>query len=214
MPRANRLYTPGGVWHITHRCHNREFLLKFERDRKRWKYWLFQARKRFGLSVLNYIVTSNHIHLLVRDTTPGTIARSLHLIAGRVGQEYNRRKSRTGAFWEDRYFATAVSTDRHLFQCLVYIDLNMVRAGVVSHPSEWSVCGYNDIQKPPLRYRIIDHDAICALGGFGDFSAFRRGHQTWVTDALDDDNQLRESKWTEAVAVGPDSFTSKFQGQH
>jgi len=42
-----------------------------------------------------------------------------------------------------------------LFQCLIYIDLNMVRAGVVSHPSEWSVCGYNDIQKPPLRYRII-----------------------------------------------------------
>ena len=214
MPRANRHFTPGGVWHITHRCHNRDFLLKFECDRRRWKYWLFQARKRFGLSVLNYIATSNHIHLLVRDTAPGTIARSLHLIAGRVGQEYNRRKSRTGAFWEDRYFATAVSTDRHLFQCLVYIDLNMVRAGVVSHPSDWSVCGYNDIQKPPLRYRIIDHTAVCALGGFSDFSAFRRRHRIWVTDALNDDNQLRESKWTEAMAVGPDSFTSKFQDQH
>jgi len=192
-------------------CEDVSSQLKFERDRRRWKYWLFQARKRFGLSVLNYIVTSNHIHLLVRDTTHGTISRSLQLIAGRVGQEYNRRKSRTGAFWEDRYFATAVSTDQHLFQCLVYIDLNMVRAGVVSHPSEWSVCGYNEIQKPPLRYLIIDHDAMCALGGFGDMSAFRRQHLTWITDALNDDNLFRESKWTEAVAVGPDPFTSKFQ---
>ncbi len=214
MPRANRHYLPGDVWHITHRCHNREFLLKFDRDRRRWKYWLFQARKRYGLSVLNYIVTSNHIHLLVRDTAQGTISRSLQLIAGRVGQEYNRRKSRTGAFWEDRYFATAVSTDRHLFQCLVYIDLNMVRAGVVFHPSEWNVCGYNDIQKPPSRYRIIDHDALCTLGGFGDFAVFKRRHRIWVTDALEDDTQLRESKWTEAVAVGPDSFTSRFQSQH
>ena len=25
--------------------------------------WLFEAKKRFGLSVLNYTVTSNHIHL-------------------------------------------------------------------------------------------------------------------------------------------------------
>ena len=89
----------------------------------------------------------------------------------------------------------------------------MVRAGVVSHPSEWSVCGYNDIQKSPLRYRIIDHDALCALGGFGDISAFRRQHRTWVTDALKDDNQIRESKWTEAMAVGPDSFIAKFQDE-
>jgi hypothetical protein len=35
MPRANRFYTLGGVWHVTHRCHNREFLLKFARDRLR-----------------------------------------------------------------------------------------------------------------------------------------------------------------------------------
>jgi len=29
MPRAYRHYTPGYVWHITHRCHKKEFLLKF-----------------------------------------------------------------------------------------------------------------------------------------------------------------------------------------
>jgi hypothetical protein len=67
MPRANRHYLPGYVWHITHRCHKKEFLLKFARDRRRYLQWLFEAKKRYGLSVLNYMVTSNHIHLLVRD---------------------------------------------------------------------------------------------------------------------------------------------------
>ncbi len=65
MPRANRHYIPGYVWHITHRCHKKEFLLKFGRDRRRWLWWLFEAKKRFGFSVLNYSITSNHIHLLV-----------------------------------------------------------------------------------------------------------------------------------------------------
>jgi REP element-mobilizing transposase RayT len=61
MPRANRHYIPGYVWHITHRCHKKEFLLKFARvDRRLWLQWLFEARKRYGLSVLNYAVTSNH----------------------------------------------------------------------------------------------------------------------------------------------------------
>ena len=54
MPRANRYYLPGYVWHITHRCHKREFLLKFARDRRRWVQWLWEAKKLFGVSILNY----------------------------------------------------------------------------------------------------------------------------------------------------------------
>jgi putative transposase len=52
-------------------------------------------------------VTSNHIHLLVRDGKEGeVIPQTMQLIAGRTGQEYNQRKNRNGAFWEDRYHAT------------------------------------------------------------------------------------------------------------
>ena len=137
MPRATRCFLPGHVWHITHRCHQKDFLLKFSKDRQCWRYWLFEAKKRFGLCVLNYIITSNHIHLLVRDCGQGEIAKSMQLIAGRTAHEYNQRKGRSGAFWEDRYHATAVDSDKYLARCMVYIDLNMVRAGVVSHPGEW-----------------------------------------------------------------------------
>jgi hypothetical protein len=35
----------------------------------------------------------------------------------------------------------------------VYIDLNMVRAGVVSHPGEWKDSGFREIQKPPKATR-------------------------------------------------------------
>ena len=52
----------------------------------------------------------------------------MQLIAGRTAQEYNQRKGKPGAFWEDRYHATAIETDEHLHRCMVYIDLNMVRA--------------------------------------------------------------------------------------
>ena len=67
MPRANRHRGAGQVWHITERCHRRQFLLKFARDRRAWVGWLYEARRRFGLCVLDYQVTSNHVHLLVLD---------------------------------------------------------------------------------------------------------------------------------------------------
>ena len=89
MARANRHPIPCYVWHITHRCHKREFLLKFDKDKKVWRKWLFDARKRYGLCILNYTITSNHIHLLVFDQKEGAIPKSVQLIAGRTGREYN-----------------------------------------------------------------------------------------------------------------------------
>jgi putative transposase len=47
-----------------------------------------------------------------RDVIPN----SIKLIAGRTGQEFNQRKNRKGAFWEDRYHATAIESGEHLLK--------------------------------------------------------------------------------------------------
>jgi putative transposase len=211
MPRAHRLFLPGYVWHITHRCHRREFLLRFARDRRRWRHWLFEARKRYGLCVLNYIVTSNHIHLLVLDRGVGETAKSMQLIAGRTAQEYNQRKHRCGAYWEDRYHATAVDTDDYLARCMVYIDLNMVRAGAVTQPGQWPVSGYREIQYPPARYRIIDTAALMALLGIHDVDTLQRVHGQWVQQALRAAPAERNAHWSESLAVGSRAFVARFQ---
>lgn len=171
---------------------------------------MFQARKRYGLCVLNYIVTSNHIHLLVYERRRGTIARSMQLIAGRVAQEYNQRKRRRGAFWEDRYSATAVETDEHLIRCLVYIDLNMVRAGVVAHPSQWRTSGFNEIQSPPERYRVIDTAVLASLTGLTQGAALRSQHRAWVEHELKRDCLYRQGCWTECDAVGSERYREEF----
>ena len=212
MARAKRHYLYGHVWHITHRCHKKEFLLKLVKDRQRWLYWLFEAKKRYGLRILDYIVTSNHIHLLVVDGGHrDTIPRSIQLIAGRSGQEYNQRKRRNGAFWEDRYHATAIQTNEHLIRCIAYIDLNMVRAGVVKHPNEWSHSGYNEIQKPKQRYGIIDFKSYMGLVQIKTPEELKQSHQQWIEEALKQSTIVRESKWTQSIAVGDKSFLEQIK---
>ena len=171
--------------------------------------WVFEAKKRYGLSVLNYMITSNHIHLLIKATGPEVIVRSMQLIAGRTGQEYNERKERHGAFWEDRYHATAIETDEHLHHCLVYIDLNMVRAGVVNHPAQWANSGYREIQQPPKRYALIDLPALVALCGFSELAEFQQAHRGWVDEAVHGAGATRDGRWTEALAVGSQAFVEK-----
>jgi len=204
MPRANRISVPGHVWHITHRCHKKSFLLKFVRDRRRWRHWLFEARRRYGLSVLNYIATSNHVHLLCADQGNREIAMSMQLIAGRTAQEFNRRKNRRGAFWEDRYHATAVQTDSHLARCITYIDLNMVRARAVVHPREWEVAGYNEIQNPWQRKGAIDFETLGALLDASSPEELARMQNRWLDAELG--VSRRAPEWTESVAVGDEAF--------
>ena len=213
MARAKRHYISGHVWHITHRCHKRAFLLKFAKDRSRWIEWLYRAKKRYrNLSVLDYMVTSNHIHLLLFDNGgDNAIPDSIKLVAGRTGQEYNLRKNRKGAFWQDRYHATAVESNRHLRQCIAYIDVNMVRAGVVDHPEKWRWCGYNEIQNPRKRKGVIDFDRLTGLLGFDTYEQLKDAHCKWIDSAMQDENTGRKAKWTQGIAVGSEAYIKKIK---
>ncbi len=134
-------------------------------------------------------------------------------MAGRIGQEYNIGKKRKGAFWQDRYHATAVETGEHLRQCLVYIDLNMVRAGIVDHPSQWYWCGYNEIQNPRRKNVLIDYEKLGALTGFKTFDAFQAAHRSWVDGSLATHGNRREQRWSESIAVGSNTFTTGILSQ-
>ena len=212
MARAKRHFLHGYLWHITHRCHKKEFLLKLVKDRQRWLYWLFEAKKRYGLQILNYIVTSNHIHLLVADDGPNdAIPRSMQLLAGRTGQEYNQRKKRKGAFWQDRYHATAIQSNEHLIKCITYIDLNMVRAGVVKHPQKWIHSGYYEIQKPKQRYGLIDFKSLLRLLSINSQDELKETHRKWIDKELEKSQLARNSKWTQSIAVGDKSFVDQIK---
>ena len=154
------------------------------------------------------------MYLLIKDTGPNVIAASMQLIAGRTGQDYNARKGRHGAFWEDRYHATAIETDEHLHRCLAYIDLNMVRAGVVDHPIKWVNSGYHEIQQPPKRYRVIDLPGLFGLSGFSKLADFQQAHRQWVEIALRGELSVRDARWSEGVPVGSLAFVETVKGIH
>ena len=213
MPRANRYHIPGLVWHVTQRCHKREFLLKFHHDKKRWLYWLYKAKQRYQISILNFTVTSNHIHLLVLcDKNTNFIPNTIQLASGRIAWEYNKRKNRSGAFWEDRYHATAVETDTYLIQCMIYIDLNMVRASVVSHPEDWSFCGYQEIMGYKKRYKLIDQKRLLQMLGF-DEERLKRQYHELIETHMELKKLQKDERWTESIAVGSRKFVEEIQSR-
>jgi putative transposase len=58
---------------------------------------------------------------------------------------YNRRHHRHGYFWGGRFKSVIVEKGETLINCLAYIDLNPLRAGLVQRPEDyrWNSLGYH-----------------------------------------------------------------------
>jgi len=125
--RANQFNSGGGIFHLTHRCHNRAFLLKFARDRDGYREMLRGQLGEFKVCLLDYCLTSNHVHLLLEAEDRLQISALMRNVAGEFARAYNRRKERENAFWGDYFHATLVEEGRYLWRCLCYVELNMVR---------------------------------------------------------------------------------------
>jgi putative transposase len=73
---------PGRVYHLTHLCDDRKFLLKFAKDRDGYRFRLREAVRSVGASLLTYNITSNHVHLLAYAEDSTQIASLMQQAAG------------------------------------------------------------------------------------------------------------------------------------
>ena len=137
MARLPRLTLPGYPHHIIQRGNNRQVIFADTQDFETMLALLTENAQKFAVAVHAYVLMDNHFHLLA---TPAT-AEALPLMMQAVGRSYvryfNNRHGRSGTLWEGRYRSTLIETERYLLACMVYIDLNPVRAGMVAQPADW-----------------------------------------------------------------------------
>jgi REP-associated tyrosine transposase len=201
MGRRKRCWVDAASYHITHRCHGKKYLFRFEKYRNYYVQKLYEAQRKYNVDIFNYVVTSNHIHLLVSARKSANISRALQFIHGSMALFHNRERQGEGAFWTDRFHSTRIQDGDHLVRCLFYIDLNMVRAKVVRHPSKWKHCGHHELVNPKARYRIINRQCLLQKLGIADIKTF----ESWYNRVLSEQllkGSSRQKFWTKAIAVG------------
>ncbi|HBC87580.1 MAG TPA: transposase [Lentisphaeria bacterium] len=213
MPRRARKLLEHRSYHITHRCHDRKFLLKFIRDRRRYLGLLRQMTRRYKVEVLGYMVTSNHVHLLLWARDPAEISEGLRFLQGTAAQRYNRRKERGGSYWSGRYKSTLIQDGVHLGRCMFYIDLNMVRNGQVGHPREWIGSSYAETAGKRKRCLIVNRDLLIRKTGHGSEKEFTEWYERTLEDKIKAGELSRESFWTESLAVGDREWVKGIAGR-
>lgn len=130
--RRPRIDIPGVPLHITHRGVNRAAVFRDDEDRQGYLLALSEAATRSDVQVHGYVLMGNHVHLLASGAVRGSTARMMQALGRRYVRRHNDRHARTGTLWEGRFRSFPVDTDRYLLNCLAYIELNPVRAGLAA----------------------------------------------------------------------------------
>lgn len=137
MARLPRLTLPGYPHHIIQRGNNRQPIFAGTPDYETLLGLLEEYARKFQVAIHAYVLMSNHLHLLATPTSAEGVPQMMQALGRSYVRYFNARQARTGTLWEGRYKSTLIQAERHLLACMVYIDLNPVRAGLVSDPADY-----------------------------------------------------------------------------
>ena len=137
MARLPRLTLPGYAHHVIQRGNNRQAIFIDDEDFEMLHALWFEYAQKSGVAVHAYVLMDNHFHLLATPSTESALPQMMQAVGRRYVQYFNRRHGRSGTLWEGRYRSTVLQPERYLLPCMVYMDLNPVRAGRVVHAADY-----------------------------------------------------------------------------
>jgi putative transposase len=210
MPRAGRLYAPGGTVHVVARCNNREFYFTTPADFEVLLAHLRELVRTYEVTLYAYTLMSNHVHLLMQAPTTDALGRPLRWFMTETARAFHRIRKRRGHFWERRYRACLVEDDLYALAALRDLDWNPVRAGLVQDPAAypWSGCAAYALGTPnPL---VTFHPSYLALSPYPKVR--QRQYRTFLLPSAEPQADARDPRWTSQRAVGSPAFVARYVG--
>jgi putative transposase len=163
MPRAARLVVPGIPLHVVQRGLNRQPCFFGPIDYIAYLDFLRGSAARFGCQVHAYCLMTNHVHLLVTPDTHDACGRLMKQVGQCHVQRINHRLGRTGTLWEGRFYSSLVNTESYVLACYRYVELNPVRAGMVTTPNEYRWSSYRTNAGIGADDSLVPHPVYLAL---------------------------------------------------
>jgi len=137
MARLPRLTVTGYPHHVILRGNNRQDIFKTTADYQYMLSLLEEHARAQGVEVHAYVLMTNHLHLVVTPQRDQALPKMMQAVGRSYVRRFNQTHGRTGTLWEGRYRSTLIQADRYLLACMVYIDLNPVRARMVAQPGDY-----------------------------------------------------------------------------
>jgi putative transposase len=137
MPRPLRLIFADQCYHILNRANRRAEVFHEAADYSAFIVLMQRAQQRVELPILAACLMPNHVHLVVRPSGHGDIARWTQWLFTTHVRHYHEKYGTTGRLWQGRYKSFLIQDDHYLFTVLRYVERNAQRAKLVSRAEDW-----------------------------------------------------------------------------
>ena len=139
MSRSSRIVIPNVAHHVTQRGSRRSNVFFCEADYQLYLKLLSHYAQRFGSLIIGYCLMINHVHLILVPLITNALARTLAATHRSYAQNINSQKGWSGHLWQERFYSCPLDDD-YFWTALRYVERNPVKAGLVTHASEfqWS----------------------------------------------------------------------------
>jgi len=166
MARLPRIVVADVPHHVTQRGNARQVILATDADRVTYLELLRQYSQLYCLSVLGYCLMSNHVHLIAVPQTGDAFAKTLKNAHGCYASYWNAQHSSTDHVWQGRFYSCPLD-ESHLWAALRYVELNPVRAGMVSGAELWRWSRCRTLRRCPPRPDVRNAAVEEAMDGEG-----------------------------------------------
>jgi len=164
MARLPRLTLAAYPHHVIQRGNNRQSICLDSADFRSLKGVLESCAQRYQVAVHAFVLMDNHFHLLATPATDVALPKMMQAVGRGYVRYFNDRYLRTGTLWEGRYKSTLIEPDRYLLACMVYMDLNPVRAGIVASATDYPWSSYGHFAGIRAEKLLTPHPLVWALG--------------------------------------------------
>jgi len=165
----------GIPWHIIQRGNNRTACFFSEADYQYYLEALGEQSDKWGCSVHAYVLMTNHVHLLLTPHERESAADLMKHLGQRYVQYVNRTYRRSGTLWEGRFRSCLAQEQAYVLTCHRYIELNPVRAGMVTDPALYPWSSYRANALGGTGDLLSPHTDYLSLGASAEerYSAYR-----------------------------------------
>ena len=184
MARHRRLILRGVALHVIQRGNNRNACFRGENDYLAYLAHLRQLCAKHACTLHAYCLMTNHVHLLLTPDEESACSLLMRDLGRSYVRYFNDRHNRTGTLWEGRFRSCLVESAEYVLACYRYIELNPVRASMVSTPDAypWSSHGANTgAHADPM---VQPHAEFTALSIGAVSAAYKRLFEQPFDDAL------------------------------
>ncbi len=208
MARLPRFVIPGHPQHVIVRGNNREPIFYADEDYRFYLEKLKLACEKHSCDVHAYVLMTNHVHLLITPHQQDGISKTMQMLGRYYVQYFNYTYERTGTLWEGRYKASLIDSDNYALTCYRYIELNPVRAEMVSHPGEYPWSSYRCNALGEADELVVQHSQYRSLGKSDLLrqKAYRALFRSKIPSrTIDEIREMTNKSWV----LGSDRFKDK-----